>query len=196
MARIGRPIEFDHDQVVAAATRAFWSKGYEATSMQDLLEATGLSKSSLYPTFGGKRQLFERCLSAYTDQMVEQLRERLQASSTPLDFIRATLVEIASEGAYVNAPNGCLIMNTASEFGQRDRAFAEWVDVGITRIRSVMELAVKRGQAGGELTKKRSGALLADYLMSSIAGLRTMVKAGVPGKTTLGIANIIVESLQ
>jgi TetR/AcrR family transcriptional repressor of nem operon len=196
MTTIGRPLEFDPDQVVAAATRVFWAKGYEATSMQDLLDATKLSKSSLYPAFGGKQQIFERCIAAYTDQMVERLRARLRASATPLEFIKVTLAEIGSEGAQTKTPNGCLIMNTASEFGQRDREFARWVDVGITRIRAIMELAITRGQAAGELSNAHSAPLLADYLMSSIAGLRTMVKAGTPTRTVLGIVDIVVASLR
>lgn len=196
MTAIGRPIEFDPNRVLAAATRVFWAKGYEATSVQDLLEATKLSKSSLYSAFGGKEQIFERCIAAYTDQMVEQLRARLSASATPLEFIEVTLAEIGSEGSETKKPNGCLIMNTASEFGQRHRDFAQWVDVGITRIRAVMELAIKRGQAVGELTRARSASRLADYLMSSIAGLRTMVKAGTPTKTVLGIVDIVVASLR
>lgn len=85
---IGRPIEFNPDEVVGAAMRAFWAKGYEATSLQDLLHATRLSKSSLYQAFGGKQLLFGRCMESYTDQMVAMLRERLANSATPLAFIR------------------------------------------------------------------------------------------------------------
>ncbi|MBI5718823.1 MAG: TetR/AcrR family transcriptional regulator [Burkholderiales bacterium] len=192
----GRPIEFDPDRVVGAATRAFWAKGYEATSLQDLLEATHLSKSSLYQAFGGKQQLFGRCIAAYTDRMVAMLRQRLESSDTPLGFIRTTLVEIGSEGAHKEPPIGCLIMNTAAEFGQREPVFAEWVDAGITRIRAVMEKALERGQRAGEVTRSRSAAALADYLMSSIAGLRTMVKAGTPTKKVLNVVDLVVSTLK
>ena len=192
----GRPIEFDTDEVLGAATLTFWSKGYEATSMQDLLAATRLSKSSLYQAFGGKQALFGRCISGYTDQMVGQLRGRLDQSASPLDFIATTLREIAAEGAATAAPRGCLVMNTASEFGQREPEFARWVESGITRVRTVMLLAVKRGQARGEITSNRTAAILADYLMSSIAGLRTMVKAGAPQKMVAGVVDVIVASLQ
>lgn len=192
----GRPIEFDPGEVISAATQAFWAKGYEATSMQNLLEATSLSKSSLYQAFGGKRQLFSKCISAYTDQMVGMLQERLTSSRTPLEFIRSTLVEIGSEGAGGKPPVGCLIINTASEFGQRDPEFSEWVDIGISRIRAVMEKAVDRAQRSGEIPKTRSASVLADYLMSSIAGLRTMVKAGTPTKKLLGVVDMVLNSLR
>jgi TetR/AcrR family transcriptional regulator, transcriptional repressor for nem operon len=192
----GRPIEFDPDQVVASATAAFWSKGYEATSLQDLLDATGLSKSSLYQSFGGKQQLFGRCISAYTDRMVALLLERLGGSGSAMQFIRTVLTEIGSEGAHGRRPIGCLVMNTASEFGQRESVFAEWVDSGISRVRAVMLRAIEQGQRAGEISRSRSAAALADYVMSSIAGLRTMVKAGTPTKKVLGVVDLIVSTLK
>lgn len=192
----GRPIEFDPDQVVASATVAFWSKGYEATSLQDLLDATGLSKSSLYQSFGGKQQLFGRCISAYTDRMVALLLERLGGSGSAMQFIRTVLTEIGSEGAHGRRPIGCLVMNTASEFGQREPVFAEWVDSGISRVRAVMLRAIEQGQRAGEISRSRSAAALADYVMSSIAGLRTMVKAGTPTKKVLGVVDLIVSTLK
>ena len=192
----GRPIEFDPDQVVASATAAFWSKGYEATSLQDLLQATGLSKSSLYQAFGGKQQLFGRCISAYTDRMVAMLLERLGNSRSAIEFIDAVLTEIGSEGAHGRRPVGCLVMNTASEFGQRDPVFAEWVETGIARVRAVMLRAIEQGQRSGEVSRSRSAAALADYLMSSVAGLRTMVKAGTPTKKVLGVVSLVVSTLK
>jgi TetR/AcrR family transcriptional repressor of nem operon len=192
----GRPIEFDPDQVVASAMTAFWSKGYEATSLQDLLDATGLSKSSLYQSFGGKQQLFGRCISAYTDRMVTMLRERLGSSGSATQFIHSVLTEIGSEGAHGQRPVGCLVMNTASEFGQREPVFAEWVDSGISRVRAVMLRAVEQGQRAGEISRSTSAAALADYLMSSIAGLRTMVKAGTPTKKVLGVVDLVVSTLK
>jgi TetR/AcrR family transcriptional repressor of nem operon len=192
---VGRPIQFNPDDVVGAAMRAFWAKGYEATSLQDLLEATSLSKSSLYQAFGGKKQLFGRCVESYTDQMVAMLRDRLANSSTELAFIKDTLTDIATEGARTKAPQGCLLMNTAAEFGQRDPHFAGWVEVGMGRIRAVMELAVRRSQAKGQMTQERSAATLADYLMSVIAGLRTMVKAGTPPKTLRGVVDVVLKTI-
>lgn len=192
----GRPIEFDPDQVVASAMAAFWSKGYEATSLLDLLDATGLSKSSLYQAFGGKQQLFGRCISAYTDRMVAMLLQRLGSSQSAIQFIEAVLTEIGSEGDNGRRPVGCLVMNTASEFGQRDPVFAEWVDSGIARVRAVMLHAVEQGQRSGEISRSRSAAALADYLMSSVAGLRTMVKAGTPTKKVLGVVDLVVSTLK
>lgn len=192
----GRPIQFDPDWALDAATATFWSKGYEATSMQDLLEATRLSKSSLYQAFGGKPELFRRCLVRYADDMVRRFHKRLRTASSTLDFLRATLMQMAGEGVDTATPRGCLIMNTAAEFGQRDPAFAECVDEGIARFRAVFQLALSRGQKAGEIRREPSAATLADYVVSSIAGIRTMVKAGVSRKALQPIVDIVLESLR
>ena len=196
MMSSGRPIQFDPDWALSAATAAFWSKGYEATSLQDVLGATHLSKSSLYQAFGGKPELFRRCTARYADEMVRQLHEQLRTASSTLEFLRATLMQIAGEGASTATPRGCLIMNTAAEFGQRDPAFAECVDQGISRFRAVLQLALSRGQKAGEIRREPSAATLADYVISSIAGIRTMVKAGAKPRTLHAIVDIVLESLR
>ena len=78
---MARTPEFDHDQVLDAALQAFWEKGYEATSLNDLLEATGLARQSLYNTFGDKRGLFLASLRRYADVGVGRLSEALEGGS-------------------------------------------------------------------------------------------------------------------
>ena len=74
---VGRPLEFDPNAALEAAMHQFWSKGYEHTSLQDLVTAMNLSKSSLYQAFGSKQQLLQRCLGRYADQFAAQLRQGL-----------------------------------------------------------------------------------------------------------------------
>ncbi|PKO40546.1 MAG: TetR/AcrR family transcriptional regulator [Betaproteobacteria bacterium HGW-Betaproteobacteria-3] len=193
---LGRPIEFNPDHVVNAAMQAFWSKGYEATSLTDLLAATGLSKSSFYQSFGGKQQMFGRCITTYVDQMVGKFQSQLADEASPLAFVRATLTAIASEGADTRSPLGCLVMNTASEFGRRDPAFSGWVDDGMARVGTVMEAALARAQALGEVAATQPPAVQAAYVMSSIAGLRTMVKAGTPLPMMLSVVDMVTASLR
>lgn len=173
---------------------AFWAKGYEATSLQDLLSTTQLSKSSLYQAFGSKQTLFGRCLDRYTDQMVAQLREGLDRKS-PIEFVRTMLLDIASEGASNSAPRGCLIINTATEFGQRDPVFADWVDAGLARIRAVMDEAIQAGRRQREVSTTRPSAVLTNYLVSSIAGLRAMVKAGTSPSDCRAVVDVVVSAL-
>ena len=93
----------------------FWRKGYGATSLQDLVGAMGLSRSSFYQAFGSKHQLFLTCLERYEEATALDLITRLDGATTGREFIEDTLlwaIEEVIEGA---DPKGCLVVNTANE---------------------------------------------------------------------------------
>jgi len=96
-ANIGRPLEFDPDTALEGAMNLFWARGYEHTSMQDLLTAMNLSKSSLYQAFGGKQQLFRQCVGRYADQFAGRLREGLAGAPSGRRFIEAFLNSILED---------------------------------------------------------------------------------------------------
>ena len=100
----------------------FWSKGYQHTSMHDLLAAMNLSKSSLYQAFGSKRQLFRQCVGRYADQFAAQLRHGLAEAPSGWRFIEDFLHSVLRDVA--GTPRGCLVMNTASELGQSEPEIA------------------------------------------------------------------------
>jgi TetR/AcrR family transcriptional repressor of nem operon len=111
MKVLGRPLEFDPDKAIDAAVEVFWCKGYEATSMTDLLEAMNLSKSSLYQTFGSKQQLFKRCLSRYVDRLSAEMTQELEEASSGRSFIEDTFVSIANTAQQPEGTKGCLVGN-------------------------------------------------------------------------------------
>lgn len=192
---VGRPLEFDPDAALEAAMQQFWSKGYEHTSMQDLLLAMNLSKSSLYQAFGGKQPLFRRCVSRYTDQIANGLREDLTSAPSGRRFIEAFLHSILKEGSDGNGPRGCMVMNTASEFAQSEPEIALDVAQSIGRFRAVLQAAVERAQAEGEIAPERDSRVLANYLVSSMSGLKTQAKAGADAETLKGIIAMILRAL-
>jgi TetR/AcrR family transcriptional repressor of nem operon len=85
---VGRPRQFDEAEVLDAAIQAFWAKGYEATSMADLLEVTGLHKGSLYQAFGDKHTLFVAALRRYLEGMRSRKNVLLRETESPLEGIR------------------------------------------------------------------------------------------------------------
>jgi TetR/AcrR family transcriptional repressor of nem operon len=192
---LGRPLEFDPEQALDTAMREFWLRGYEATSMQALLAAMGLSKSSLYQTFGSKQALFERCLDRYRDVLAAALDERLQSSPSARRFIEDTLNAVAAEAAGPHPPAGCLMMNTAAEFGQRDGRVADCVARGTSRIEEVLLRAVQQAQAAGEIPTHRDARALASFLLTTTAGLHTLVKAGADQQTARRVAAVVMTAL-
>ncbi len=193
---IGRPLEFDPEQALDSALAVFWSQGYEATSLQDLLQATALSKSSFYQAFHSKRALFERCLDRYRDRVAHDLGERLNQAMSGRAFIEDTLRGIAEEARHQRRPRGCLVMNTANEFSQSDAKLARRVASGVESFRKVFLAAVQRGQREGGISREHPPEALANFLVSSITGLRTMVKAGTDAAIVEGVIEVTLKALR
>jgi len=193
---LGRPLEYDPEKVLDAAMEVFWSQGYDGTSMQDLLSATGLSKSSLYQGFGGKDELFARCINRYAETRSAKSLELLNNAGSALRFIEATLLRAADEACSSEVQRGCLLVNTANEFSKSDPAIAKKVAAGFDRFRGVFLAAVKRGQREGDISGDMDAKVLANYLMTNMGGLFTIVKGGADEKTVKDIVHVILKTLQ
>lgn len=173
----------------------FWRKGYEKTSVQDLLDAMQLSKSSLYQAFGGKQALFERCIARYVDLMIEPLRAALASAPSAIGFIRHFLESVLDEARGSCEARGCLVLNTANEFARRDPRIAEAVAEGLGRFHGVLLDAVQRAQREGDIAPERDAVGLADYLVSSMSGLKTLSKTGANEASLRGIIELILDTL-
>ncbi|TDX22142.1 TetR family transcriptional regulator [Modicisalibacter xianhensis] len=173
----------------------FWEKGYATTSLQDLLQAMGLSKSSFYQTFDSKQALFARCFNHYCHWRSGRMQTRLKQSSSGWEFIETVFHAVADGAESDRERRGCLLMNTASEFGQRDSFIAELVSSGIQCFAAVFCQAVQQAQSEGTIDPDRDPQALADFLVSSMSGLRTMVKAGLSHSQTHDIVKNILRSL-
>ena len=173
----------------------FWRNGYENTSMQDLLEAMQISKSSLYQAFGGKQALFERCITRYGDLMIGQLHDALTSASSGLGFIRQFLESVLDEARGVSEARGCLVLNTANEFARRNPVIAEAVAQGLGRFHGVVLAAVRRAQREGAIPRDRDAVMLANYLVSNMSGLKTLSKAGADEASLKGTIELVLKAL-
>lgn len=170
----------------------FWSKGYEATSLQDLLRAMKLSKSSFYQSYGSKHALFERSINRYRQSVTLEMREKLHQAASGRQFIE----EVFSAELDDSKPRwGCFVMNCAGEFAQRDAVIAELVAEGIQQFEVVFLEAIKRAQREGDIASDRDARALARYLVSSRSGLKTMIMAGVEPGTLRDIVALVYATL-
>lgn len=172
---MGRPREFDQVEVLRQAMLLFWRKGYEATSMADLLEVTGLSKSSLYDTFGDKRRLFLAALEAYRRERLENLRAKLNDGRPGRVSIAAFFAghALRSEGR-----EGCMSCNEAVELAPRDGEVQRLVNADFAGLENAFAEAITRGQADGSVTSREDPRKLARFLAVSLQGLNVMDRAG------------------
>lgn len=192
---IGRPLQFDPNQALDTAMQLFWQKGYESTSLQDLLKAMRLSKSSFYQAFKSKNQLFQRSIQNYQNLLSTDLQTQLRQAGSGKAFIQSLFLDVANETCGPNARRGCLLMNTASEFAQTDADIAQLVSDSLKQIVAIFVEAIHQAQRDGEIDKDKDAETLAIYLLSSMSGLKNMVKAGADRETIERIVKMILASL-
>ncbi len=189
----GRPRTFDPDLVLENAMELFWSKGYEATSLQDLLNATGLSKSSLYESFGNKQSLFESAFTRYFEGRAQQMSERLEQAASPLAFLRDCLCSVLEEPERAT-PRGCMLVNVANEFSTSDPAVQRLVALATQRFCKVFEQAFQQARSQGDIPKSSEPAALALFMHCAMSGLRTQVKSGVARNDLLTVIEKVMAN--
>jgi AcrR family transcriptional regulator len=183
---MARPRTFEEEQALEAAMRAFWRRGYEATSTQDLCAATGLGRSSVYNAFDSKRELFTRALRRYMDQMNASLTELLESDLPIREKVR-TLLWSAVERPEGDPP-GCLVVNTLVELGPRDPDLAEPARRHQEQRVALLRDAFAAAQAAGELPADRDPEALAQFLMATIGGMRVAGRGGADRASLEAIA--------
>lgn len=174
---MGRPRQFDERTVVDAAMQVFWQQGYRATSVEDLVEATGLQRGSLYGAFGDKHGLLIEALDAYGEQAVQRLDGLLAESSDPVEALRQFIgmagLDCQDE---VTGSRGCLLGNTCSELAAHDEVARARVQGFVTKLRLAMADALRRGQAMGTFDTRRDPEAVAMLIQCSLQGLALLAK--------------------
>ena len=186
-----RPRAFDDASVVAAALSVFWERGYVATSLAMLQAATGLSKSSLYESYGSKRGLFDRAMSDYLDRIISPLFAPLEAPGAGLADVLAYFAGFErlfrEKGAH--ARRGCFMLNTATELNELD----EGAEQRVRAYRLRMQRAFVNALAGNGLPPSEVEAL-ADRLTATHIGL--MITSRVDIAAAAALAATIVRDLE
>ncbi|WP_255836838.1 TetR/AcrR family transcriptional regulator [Pseudomonas benzenivorans] len=191
----GRPKSFCPEQALECAMQLFWRRGYEAASLQELQQATGLSKSSLYQTYPSKQAWFEAAFSHYCRQRQAELLELLERSPSPLGYIRQRLLGVLDDQGVDGVPRGCMLVNVANEFSRRDPGVAQVVQRATEGFCQVFHEALRRAQASGELGAEADVEALGDYLQCVMSGLRTQVKSGLSAASIEATVRVVMRSL-
>jgi TetR/AcrR family transcriptional regulator, transcriptional repressor for nem operon len=192
---VARPREFDADAALDRAMNVFWSKGYEATSLDDLCEATGLSRSSLYATFGSKRNLLLRTVDRYTERRTPNLAAVLARPLPIRDAVSALLDEFIDDIVAGPGRRGCFLGNCAAELPRHDRGALARVRQGLARTEAMFREAFARAQQRGELASSADLDRLARFFTAAFQGLRLIGKANPDRAVLEDIARTILRCL-
>jgi TetR/AcrR family transcriptional repressor of nem operon len=193
---MGRPRGFDEDDVLERAMQVFWRRGYQATSLANLLAAMDLSKSSFYETFGTKRDLLLTALARYAASGMGGLIAPLLAPDASRPAIEATLANMVRHARSAAGRRGCLVNNTLGEVAPNDPVVFAATQAVLTRLEALLVGVVSRAQAKGEITRKESARALARFLATTFGGLNLVAKAR-PDKTALDeIVRVTLRALE
>ncbi|WP_420723026.1 TetR/AcrR family transcriptional regulator [Hwanghaeella sp. LZ110] len=185
---MGRLRSFDPDSVLDRAMHAFWARGFEATSIEDLVACTGINRASLYGAFGDKRDLFLKALQLYvqTGPIIEL------DPSTRKGGVRAALqayidqvLDLMSDGRN----RGCFITNTVAEFGSQDADILAHTRIALAGVENAFDRLLRWGQQTGEVPAQADARARARLLLAAIQGLQVISKVNPDARALRQIAD-------
>jgi AcrR family transcriptional regulator len=177
---VARPRKFDESDVVAAARDEFWSRGYAATSVDDLTSVTGLGKGSLYSAFGDKHRLFLRAFDDYIGAAMDGVRAQLRDPAySAYDRLTRHLRAQAKAIAADKSRRGCMMAKTAAELSAADESVARAVEHAYAAWLAELTSCVNEAQRNGTIDKKQNPTALATTLLAFMRGQEALHIGGV-----------------
>ena len=174
---MARPQEFETTEVLRNAMYVFWSKGFAAASLKDILAATGLSKSSLYATFGDKKELFLAAFEAYRKERLGHLHRILNDGQSARLSIEEFFRQVLPHSQEETRVSGCMTANEAVELAPHDANIQRLVAEDFQALEDAFARAIARGQAEGSIANRQEPRLLAHFLLVGLQGLEVMLRA-------------------
>ncbi|KUO57405.1 MAG: hypothetical protein APF78_06295 [Sphingomonadales bacterium BRH_c3] len=168
---------FDVDETLTRVMHAFWTHGYEATSMQSLVDATGVNRASLYATYGDKHDLFLAALRKYDREVRGRLLEELGASEPPARAISAVFDKFIGQVRLPQGNWGCFLINSALELAPHEPEIAAIVNDAQDDIEAFFLAMIRKGQQTGAFSASLDAADLAREALVTLLGLVVMIRS-------------------
>lgn len=174
---MARTKDFDESEVLAKAIKLFWQKGYNGTSMQDLVDGLGISRSSIYDTFGDKHQLYLKALCTYRQNAIATRDQILHASVPAKAAIRQLMNVTIDQMIRDKQHKGCFLVNSAVESAPHDKETNAIICQNDQQVENAFYEVIKRGQSNGEIASKQDPRALARFLFNNIVGIQVTAKS-------------------
>ena len=185
---------FDPANALTRAVELFASKGYSQTSMEDLVEATGVSRYGLYGTFGNKRELFEQALERFADSMGKQSFLRLLEPGASIEHIRSIFRERVKDMCCLEENKGCLFIHTAMGLAPQDGELREVLQKFMKRMSKAFSVGLESAKERGEVRANVDVREAGELLTSSMFGLAVLGRTGFDEATLNGIVDNTLAS--
>lgn len=194
---MARPVEFVYEDVLTNAMEQFWREGFEASSVQKLLDVTGINRGTLYNSFGDKDTFFKSCLEHYSKLVDKELAASLNNEElTPWAAIDKYFDLAVLSASNKRRTMGCLLVNSFCESINYDKDIQKLVKNYYGNIRKSLLKRIKDADKAGNLAKGVSPELAADVLMNTLSGLRVHSREGKNAKQLGEVVAFTVNSLK
>src|SRR5690606_12138975 len=194
---MARPVEFDYNDVLTNAMEQFWREGFEASSVQKLLDVTGINRGTLYNSFGDKDTFFKSCLEHYSKLVDSELASTLNNSELAPWAAIEKYFDLSVTGTSAKRRSmGCLLVNSFCESINYDKDIQKLVKNYYGVIRKAFVARLKDAEKAGELASGVSTELAADVLTNLLSGLRVHSREGKSAKQLADIVTFTLKSLR
>jgi TetR/AcrR family transcriptional repressor of nem operon len=192
---MARTRQFDERQALVSAMLVFWEKGYEATSIQNLEQAMGLNRTSIYNAFGNKRAIFNRVMTCYKESVMSSLLAELDSTPNVREGVRRMLNGALNIHFDEDNPGGCLVVLSVLESEQHDAESRAAMQQTFQDLKSALQDRLSRAKKAGELSKDLNVGSTATTISTTMAGMMVMGKANFSKAALKKTINQVVSLL-
>ncbi|QNL51847.1 TetR/AcrR family transcriptional regulator [Olivibacter sp. SDN3] len=184
--------EFDYDKKLKTARDIFWKKGYNATTMNDLVDAMQINRSSLYLAYGNKHDLFLKSLTNYIQKKDKQYSQAAKKSEEPLEAVKNIIYSVFESALQ---DNNCLFTNSVFELAPTDKEVSKLLTKQTLKAVGLFEKLLKQAKENGTLQSDKDPLALAHFLVSGLVSIYNTHILFADRKLTKQTTDILIESI-
>jgi TetR/AcrR family transcriptional repressor of nem operon len=174
---MARTKDFDENEVLAKAIQIFWHKGYNGTSMQDLVDGLGISRSSLYDTYTDKHTLFVKALESYKNTGADKIQDIINNTTSAKETVKTLLKFTLNELLCDNKQKGCFMVNAEVEVAPHDAEVNSLVCKNDLQMEDAFYQVIQKGKDSGEVKNQQDARALARFIFNTVKGMRVTAKS-------------------
>jgi len=192
---MARTKDFDENEVLTKAIQLFWHKGYNATSMQDLVDALGISRSSLYDTYVDKHTLFLKALESYQRAGNAKINEIVNQSTSAKETVIKLMELATNELVGDKQQKGCFMVNAEIEVAPHDQEVSKLVCQNEKQMETAFFQVIKKGQQTGGIKNNEDALVLAKFIFNAVKGMQVTAKSSPDATSFSNIIKLTVSVL-
>lgn len=192
---MGRNKAFEKQEIIEKAKNIFWKTGFEATSMQELVDGLSISRSSIYDTFGDKEKLYMETLKCYCQENAYATYEKSKGTKDEAAFIEMFFDNLVQQAKMDTEKKGCFLVNAIVEFSSENTTVNEIIESNNAVLEKMFEELLSKLQQKNKLAPEKSPKNLAKFLLNTIIGIRVYAKTYATGEELENIKTIALEAV-